>query len=452
MPHPKILLWLLLLATLLLSTGLSSRVEAQAPAPAVVYEQIDHPLRNDPKGVQKLLNQVRAIFSREESPGKILPADQAAFDQFTQLKIAELTWPENWIPSQPSTPNPPTLASSANNLSRRRIELKVQFLQSSFNKQGINLEFHDKLNAKLLELASKVALNDKHHPLARYNAMIFVGGLDRKERGEGNPVPQPLAEALVVLLDIAKDSKHPVYLRAVALDGIQRHCETEIPTNGRPVTVQALLGIAKSPEGSTAAGPAWLRKRSVQCLGIMADRGANEANKPEVVEVAVALLRDSAASINARCEAAYAIGSIDKGALTQSKSAEIITHCGELLKAIGEFCSDPARSKPTFGDVRWYLTAVRTALVGTTLPKTAEGGLAPNPAKGGLIAATTPAPDKDAGIKLQQTIEQIFPKGTTPGFEDKFLDDASLQKFLQLASGMDEWLKARPRPAVVAGT
>jgi len=169
-----------------------------------------------------------------------------------------------------------------------------------------------------------------------------------------------------------------------------------------------------------------------------------------VVEVAVALMRDSAATINARCEAAYAIGSIDKGALAQSKSAEVITSCGELLKAIGEFCSDPTRSKPTFGDVRWYLTAVRTALVGTTLPKTAEGVLAPNPAKGGLIAATTPAADKDAGVKLQQAIEQIFPKGT--GIDDKFLDDASLQKFLQLASGMDEWLKTRPRPAVVAGT
>lgn len=451
MPHVKILAWRLLLATLLLSAGLSPRVEAQAPAPAVVYEQIDHPLRNDSKGVQKLLNQVRQIFSREESPGKILPTDQTAFDQFAQLKIAELTWPENWVPSQPSTTNPPPLAVSANNLSRRRIELKVQFLQSSFNKAGINLEFHDKLNAKLLELAAKVALNDKHHPLARYNALIIVGGLDRRERGE-NPIPQPLAEALVVLLDVAKDPKQPVYLRSAALDGIQRHCETEIPTNGRPVAVQALLGIAKSPEGSSAAGPAWLRKRSVQCLGILADRGASEANKPEVVEVAVALLRDSAASINARCEAAYAIGSIDKGALTQSKSAEVITHSGELLKAIGEFCSDPARSKPTNGDVRWYLTAVRTALVGTTLPKTPEGVLAPNPAKGGLIAATSPAAEKDAGVKLQQTIEQIFPKGSALGFEEKFIDDPQVQKFLQLASGMDAWLNTRPRPAVVAGT
>ena len=61
--------------------------------------------------------------------------------------------------------------------------------------------------------------------------------------------------------------------------------------SGRAVTVQTLVGVAKDSSGSNIAGIAWLRKRAMTSLGILADRGISEANKPEVVEAAMEEVR-----------------------------------------------------------------------------------------------------------------------------------------------------------------
>jgi hypothetical protein len=163
------------------------------------------------------------------------------------------------------------------------------------------------------------------HPAVRYNAMLVIGDLNvveygaRYASGQKAMVPEPLPEALDLLIAEYKSPTQIDAVRVAALVGLDRHVKLDL---GRPVEgripgpkkkvifdeMLALLNAAppatRSPEGHT-----WMQRRAIDILAAMGVVGLY----PEVSAALGKIAADKGAPMSLRCTASEALAQWPQG-------------------------------------------------------------------------------------------------------------------------------------------
>lgn len=208
------------------------------------------------------------------------------------------------------------------------------------------------VHAHLLSLIRQVMLTiakGNYHPVARYNAMLFIGQLNSKEVsliGDKSP-PHPFVQGLVDALDEFENPKQIDAVRVAALVGIHRHAvidrllgDEDSPLaglEGRIINLALGLVNAKAaPKGRTQGGHDWMRRRAIEILGALGSVG--ESGK--VVPALQAVLGDDETLVSIRCCAAEALGRLDYPANTTVNVADTAKKMGEV---VAHACYDEIR-------------------------------------------------------------------------------------------------------------
>lgn len=181
---------------------------------------------------------------------------------------------------------------------------------------------------------------DSYHPAVRLNAATIVGRLDAR-MGRGRDVaPEPLAEALPVLLQWFEDGAQPEFLRIGSLYGIERHASIDgQKTAGRwddalRLRVQsALLPLLQpAPEGRSAEADYWMKRLACRALGGTREVG----NNAEVAAALRAVLVDASMAVPLRCEAAIAYGKMRFANPADAQAKEVAFEVARLAVAAAQ--------------------------------------------------------------------------------------------------------------------
>ncbi|MEO8494366.1 MAG: hypothetical protein ABI614_04805, partial [Planctomycetota bacterium] len=192
------------------------------------------------------------------------------------------------------------------------------------------------------------------HPAVRYNAMLVIGDLNAVEYGSRYPndqkamVPEPLAEALDVLIAEYKSPTQIDAVRVAALVGIDRHVkldlgvpkERNIPGSKKKAIVDEMIALLNSapPAGRTAEGHTWMQRRAIDILAALGMVGAY----PEANAALEKIVADNAAPISLRCTASEALAQwapnsqqkVDAGTVSKNLGLIAIKACKDELDRI----------------------------------------------------------------------------------------------------------------------
>jgi len=142
-------------------------------------------------------------------------------------------------------------------------------------------EARQALVTTLVQAAGVVAGNEEYSPAARINCVLILGELDEARDPRQN-LRKPSAAARDKLIQIHAAATSPIYLKAVALQGIERHARE--PNNGwddavKKKVVQAALVYANSKPArdNDQQANAWLTRRSLDILRTMRSKDAVES-------------------------------------------------------------------------------------------------------------------------------------------------------------------------------
>ncbi|MFH1924672.1 MAG: hypothetical protein ABIP48_32875 [Planctomycetota bacterium] len=189
---------------------------------------------------------------------------------------------------------------------------------------------HNQLAALALDYLSSMVKDPARYPASRCNAMLGVAELNAQEGARASDLPEPLPQALPVLLEAFKDANQIDAVRIAALLGIVRHAELGI-ANAQMRTTQVgpemrKLAESKASPGRSVDGHVWMRARAIDTLGMLKDLGPNNA----VVETLAAVLQDRSDDMLPRSAAARALGNLDYPGAQGLDASELATGLGQL--------------------------------------------------------------------------------------------------------------------------
>ncbi len=247
---------------------------------------------------------------------------------------------------------------------------------------GAAPQFHDRLNSVALEFMNKLAQGN-FAPVVRVNAMLLIGDLNATEAVRTGVQPQPLPEALPVLLKNIDNPKQIDAVKAAALVGVARHVTM---SGGDAAVAAAMLKVLKMPipPGQIGDGYAAVQAGAAGVLGqlgVPGDGGANAA--------ALAVLAANAkAPLAARCAAARALGYLNYGSGVKT---------GDLTAALAHLALDALDDeKPLLlRRLQWRLRCVTIGLTGAGAQRT------------GVLGATDPG-HRQPGDALQKTLDKLL--------------------------------------------
>jgi len=188
---------------------------------------------------------------------------------------------------------------------------------------------HDELVTLLLDFLSTLAGEANRHPAARYNAMLTIGELNQRE-ADGRRAPQPLPEALSVLLGAFTDANQIDAVRVAALLGLYRHAAIGITDAQFRDTqlIPAMLDLvqAKTAPERAPEGHAWMRARAIDVLGALGQVGEQNA----VPNALLAIVADRDNDLLVRCAAARALGGLEYPANHGLDAWKLSSELGQL--------------------------------------------------------------------------------------------------------------------------
>lgn len=142
-------------------------------------------------------------------------------------------------------------------------------------------EARQALVSTLVQAAGSVAASNEYSPAARVNCALILGDLD-DERDVGQNTRKPSASARDRLLQMHMSDTTPVYLKAVVLQGLERHARESgnswDEATKRRVAQAALVSINQKPSiDEDRQASAWLTRRSLDLLRSMRSKEGIEA-------------------------------------------------------------------------------------------------------------------------------------------------------------------------------
>lgn len=200
----------------------------------------------------------------------------------------------------------------------------------------------DDVHQHLLTLTRQVMLTiakGNYHPMARYNAMLFICQLNTKEAsfvGDKSP-PVPYLQGLADAIQEYGDPKQIDAVRIAALVGMLRHATLDRQLvdqqsalgglRGQIIGLSlALVNAKEAPAGRTQGGHDWMRRRAVEILGTLGDLGPGG----EVVTALQTVLGDDEAPISLRCCAAESLGRLEYPENTTINVADVAKTMGAV--------------------------------------------------------------------------------------------------------------------------
>jgi hypothetical protein len=216
-------------------------------------------------------------------------------DFFNLVVFPQFTRTEN-IFAKKGVRGAPTLKSTVCLLPDMRKEFKRQFLDKATNGPA-----HDKLNELTLNAMNHIA-GDNYHPIARYNAMLFIAELNDDE-AKGTPH----AKALVTMVKAAQNPATLDAVRAAAMVGIVRHAKAGIPANWHASLVpifKEFVTDTKRPADRSQEGHDWMRRRALEALAAM--QAQNPPANGSFVQLLDTVLADTNSTMELRADAVEA--------------------------------------------------------------------------------------------------------------------------------------------------
>ncbi|MFZ5829734.1 MAG: HEAT repeat domain-containing protein [Planctomycetota bacterium] len=219
-------------------------------------------------------------------------------------------------------------------------------------------EPHERLNQLTAEFLGQRLAEGNFHPVVRYNAITTIGELNAVEGA--NPVPW--GPAVPILLGALTSETQIDAVKVAALLGLRRHASLGGPQNAddRSKVIAAAVELAQQsalPEGREPDAHDWMRGVAASLLGAMRNPGQNG----EVAQALVALLSDDTASLDARREAAEALGRLNYGGGGAPDAPAAVQALGQyVLAAVAvEEGSMPSRRR-----LKSRLLAAQTGIAG----------------------------------------------------------------------------------------
>ncbi len=188
------------------------------------------------------------------------------------------------------------------------------------------------------------------HPVARYNAMLFLGQLNDTEAtliGQKKSPPIPFTQGLGDAIQEYNDPKQIDAVRVAALVTMLRHARIDRQLVDTPSPLGALRGqmgnlafslvkTKEAPDGRSQEGHDWMRRRAIEILGELGNPGGNG----EVSSALLAVLNDDQTPISLRCSAAEALAQLKYAAAGTINVAETAKSMG---KVAAHACYDEIR-------------------------------------------------------------------------------------------------------------
>ena len=186
---------------------------------------------------------------------------------------------------------------------------------------------HDQVVQMVMKLLVKMA-EGNHHPVARVNAVLALGELNRVEP-RGTKPPEPLPAVQPILFQMVQNAQLPEMLRVAALVGLRRH--VELGAVADPTKTQWAIGLLplvqeRSSSGRAAAGRDWLRQLAIEVLELLKTPGPNG----QVALALSELLADTNNPMSIRVAAARALGNLDYSQGFPADLNKLIREMGQL--------------------------------------------------------------------------------------------------------------------------
>lgn len=148
--------------------------------------------------------------------------------------------------------------------------------------------------------------------VVRENIILLLGSLSSSYPPPGKTTePTPYEPAYAVLLKVTKDENQHEVLKVNALTGLLRICRLGLPLpDGNNDKKRSEIAMALVPELAKKNTFWWYQARLAECLGaasVTYDSAANKTN-PVVLQVLAEVVADDKRHLQARVEAAKAIG------------------------------------------------------------------------------------------------------------------------------------------------
>ncbi len=187
----------------------------------------------------------------------------------------------------------------------------------------------------IVSYASGISTRDEYSPQSRMNCLALLAELDdlpSVRTSNGFAPPRPCARAKDPLFAVARDPDAPVYLRAVALHGLERQMSIWWNTpswdaNFKRGVGGALVSIINSKPKSSMDAPAhaWLVRRAYDCVAV--------TGLAAVAGQAITVTGDPQTLPSLRLSAASYLSKIDASALTDEQKADYLCAVAHLLRS-----------------------------------------------------------------------------------------------------------------------
>ena len=193
---------------------------------------------------------------------------------------------------------------------------------------------YDQMNDLVLRIMEGVAKGN-YHPVARFNAMLAIGGLNVREPARTTEKAVPLSRTLPLLLEVYNDANMIDAVRVAAMLGINRHVVLGI-ADAQVANSQVLppmLALAKAnqpPAGRSDEGHAWMRVLAIETLGALAVTG----NQGEVANTMAEIAGDEESPLWVRCAAAACLGQLKYPDPAGMQPDTFLANLGQLTVAI----------------------------------------------------------------------------------------------------------------------
>lgn len=175
-------------------------------------------------------------------------------------------------------------------------------------------------------LATRTLTNPDVKPHSKANVTALLAELD--ERVDGS-TPVPASAVMGTLYQYATQESQPLYIRSIALYGLERHLGyrwATLPENSRASVAGAIAKIVASEPKSRVDVPAhaWLVRRAYDTLGTV----RSDLAKAKAIEHLTA--RETAASI--RLSSAQYLSKLDLSALEEKEKIDVLVGLSYMLR------------------------------------------------------------------------------------------------------------------------
>jgi hypothetical protein len=190
-------------------------------------------------------------------------------------------------------------------------------------------EARQALVSSIVRSAGSVAASDEYSPAARINCVSILGDLDEARDTRQN-LRKPSAVARERLIQIQALPTAPGYLKAVALQGLERHARDGASVwddNSKAKVKEAALGYIAGPfdEGLDQEIDVWLARRSLDLLRTL--------RLADAVDRAIELLGDPKQSSSLRLSSLQYITTQDLAALTPEQRKQYLLSTAHFLQS-----------------------------------------------------------------------------------------------------------------------